>query len=180
MLVYELKSLFPMPSCSLNKFLLGEHFLLLSFTFLILNHVTMAFIEGNKTKGESQNGCFKKTKAKFSKKMNIYYSLIRISTCAYQGVRNVLSRKIWRALFSWKTRFEIRPFALLPTIYRVINFLQDKKTSPALSLKYKNITEILIEDSSNRLTSPLVEERVPYSHFKQCKKTTASFSLLSS
>ena len=68
LLVYELKSLFPMPSCSLNKFLLGENFLLLSFTFLILNHVTMAFIEGNKTKGESQNGCFKKTKAKFSKK----------------------------------------------------------------------------------------------------------------
>ena len=24
-------------------------------------------------------------------------------------------RKIWRALFSWNTRFEIRPFALLPT-----------------------------------------------------------------
>ena len=25
-------------------------------------------------------------------------------------------QKIWRALFSWNTRFEIRPFALLPTI----------------------------------------------------------------
>ena len=25
-------------------------------------------------------------------------------------------RKIWRALFSWNTDFEIRPFALLPTI----------------------------------------------------------------
>ena len=24
-------------------------------------------------------------------------------------------RKIWRALFSWNFRFEIRPFALLPT-----------------------------------------------------------------
>ena len=24
-------------------------------------------------------------------------------------------QKIWRALFSWNTRFEIRPFALLPT-----------------------------------------------------------------
>ena len=30
-------------------------------------------------------------------------------------VRNVVFRKLWRALFSWKTRFEIRPFALLPT-----------------------------------------------------------------
>ena len=26
-------------------------------------------------------------------------------------------RKIWRALFSRNTRFEIRPFALLPTYY---------------------------------------------------------------
>ena len=26
-------------------------------------------------------------------------------------------RKIWRALFSWNTRFEIRPFALSPTNY---------------------------------------------------------------
>ena len=27
-------------------------------------------------------------------------------------------RKIWRALFSWNTCFEIRPFALLPTNFR--------------------------------------------------------------
>ena len=27
-------------------------------------------------------------------------------------------RKIWRALFSWNTRFEIRPFALLPRNFR--------------------------------------------------------------
>ena len=42
-------------------------------------------------KGESQNGCFKKTKhAKFFKKTpNISYPLIRTRTCAYQGVRNV-------------------------------------------------------------------------------------------
>ena len=29
-------------------------------------------------------------------------------------------RKIWRALFSWTTGFEIRPFALLPTKYQWI------------------------------------------------------------
>ena len=29
-------------------------------------------------------------------------------------------RKIWRALFSWNTRFEIRPFTLLPTKYASI------------------------------------------------------------
>ena len=27
-------------------------------------------------------------------------------------------RKIWRALFSWNTRFEICPFALLPTTWQ--------------------------------------------------------------
>ena len=32
---------------------------------------------------------------------------IFIRTCAYHGVRNVF-RKIWRALFSWNTRFEVR------------------------------------------------------------------------
>ena len=27
-------------------------------------------------------------------------------------------REIWRALFSWNTSFEIRPFALLPSNYQ--------------------------------------------------------------
>ena len=59
-------------------------------------------------KGEPQNGCFKKTKhAKFSEKRK----------CAYQGIKMFVFRKIWRALFSWNTHFEIRPFALLLTIY---------------------------------------------------------------
>ena len=42
-------------------------------------------------KGESQNGCNKKTKhAKFpKKKTNISYPLIRTCRCAYQGVMNV-------------------------------------------------------------------------------------------
>ena len=40
-------------------------------------------------------------------------------TCAYQGVKNVrFFRKIWRAFFFWNTRFEIRPFALLPTSFK--------------------------------------------------------------
>ena len=50
-------------------------------------------------KGKSQNGCFKKTKhAKFSEKQTFltpWYAHVRVS---------------------WKARFEIRPFALLPTI----------------------------------------------------------------
>ena len=36
-------------------------------------------------------------------------------------------RKIWRALFSWNTRFEIRPFALSLTIYKRF-FLQNFET----------------------------------------------------
>ena len=56
--------------------------------------------------GESQNRCFKKTKhAKFSEKRTFLTPLYG---------------KIWRALFSWNTRFEIRSFALLPAKY---NFL---------------------------------------------------------
>ena len=52
------------------------------------------YIPSNKSsvirqKGESQNGCFKKTKhVKFSEKTNISNPLIRTPTCAYQGVRN--------------------------------------------------------------------------------------------
>ena len=42
--------------------------------------------------------------------------------CAYhQGVRNVRFRKIWRALFSCNTRFEIQTSALLPTIIHPIS-----------------------------------------------------------
>ena len=54
-------------------------------------------------KGESHNGCFKKTKhPKFFEKQA-------------GGKKMFVFRKIWRALFSWNTHFEIRPIALLPT-----------------------------------------------------------------
>ena len=52
---------------------------------------------------------------KIFRKTNISYPLIRTRMCAYQGVKMFLFPKIWRALFSYNTRFEIRPFALLPT-----------------------------------------------------------------
>ena len=35
------------------------------------------------------------------------------------GVRNVIFRKIWHTLFSCNTRFEIRPFILMPAIWRL-------------------------------------------------------------
>ena len=67
-------------------------------------------------KGESQNRCCKKTKhVKFSEKrtfLTYWYAHVRVHN---QGVRNIIFRKIWRALFSWNTCSEIRPFTLLPT-----------------------------------------------------------------
>ena len=52
-------------------------------------------------------------------KTNISYPLIRTRTCAYQGVRYIcFLRKIWLAEFYCYPRFEICPFALLPTNYR--------------------------------------------------------------
>ena len=50
-------------------------------------------------------------------KTNISLSPDQGGEC-YQEVRNVSFREILRALFSCKHRFEIRPFALLPTIIK--------------------------------------------------------------
>ena len=55
--------------------------------------------------GESQNGCFKKTKqAKFSEKR----------TCAYQGVRDDRFLESLTCFF-FKSPFRDSPFGLLPT-----------------------------------------------------------------
>ena len=76
-------------------------------------------------KGKSQNGCYKKTNhAKFSgKKTDISYPLIRILTCAYQGVRNVCFSKNLACLFSCNPCFEIRLCASLRTNW--YKFLKD-------------------------------------------------------
>ena len=66
--------------------------------------------------GESQNGFYKKNKArKIFRKKNIYYPLVRRRACACQEVMFIF-QKIWHALFSCNTRFEIRPIVLLATI----------------------------------------------------------------
>ena len=68
-------------------------------------------------KSQSQNEFFKKTKhAKFFKKGTFHTPWY--AHVGYQGVKSVRFSEIWRALFSWKTRFEIRSFTLLPTITR--------------------------------------------------------------
>ena len=49
-------------------------------------------------------------------------------------------RKIWRTLFSWNTRFEIHPFALLPTKYHlnmVVEFRAEAKLKQPLKVFYK-------------------------------------------
>ena len=57
----------------------------------VLKHLIYVFVMSvMRQKGESQNGCFKKTKhAKFSERTNISYPLIRARMCAYQGPKNV-------------------------------------------------------------------------------------------
>ena len=68
-------------------------------------------------KGESQNVCLKKTEhAKFSEKNEHSlapntHTYVRVSG----GKKYLFFQKIWGALFSWNTRFEIHPFASLPT-----------------------------------------------------------------
>ena len=91
-------------------------------------------------KGESQNGCFKKTKqVKFSEK-ETFLTPWYAHTCGYRVVRNVRFRKFWRALFSWNTRFDICPFTLLPMICHIwgntnpenSHKLSPKKNNPLL------------------------------------------------
>ena len=69
-------------------------------------------------KGESQKGCFKKTKrAKFSEKRTFLTPWYALRSVSIRGSEIFVFWKTWRALFFWNTHFEIRPFALLPTIY---------------------------------------------------------------
>ena len=62
-------------------------------------------------KGEPENGCYKKAKhVKISEKRTFL-------TPWYADVCMFVFWKIWWALFSCNTRFEIRPFGLLRTSY---------------------------------------------------------------
>ena len=70
---------------------------------------------GYKAKGQILKRFFQENKVRqIIRKTNISYPLIRTRTCACQGLRNVRFSEGWRALFSSKTSFEIRLFALLP------------------------------------------------------------------
>ena len=81
-----------------------------------LKQSTQSLFVRNKAKGRISKQVFQENKARqIFRKTNTSYPLIRTRIC--QGKKCSFFRKIWRALFSWNTRFEIRPFALLPTYY---------------------------------------------------------------
>ena len=82
-------------------------------------------IVGNKVKGRIPKRVFQDNKAcQIFRKVNISFPLrvrVRIS-----GKEMLVFREIWRTLFSWNTRFEICPFAFLPTVWSS-NFTFDRK-----------------------------------------------------
>ena len=97
-----------------------------SLNWLKLSGMTVYYKSSVKRhESESQSACFKKTKhGKFSEKLTFL-------TPWDAHVRMFVFRNIWRALFSWSTRFEIRLFALLPTkwcwwYYLLISDLYDQ------------------------------------------------------
>ena len=87
-------------------------------------------------KGESQNGCFKKTKhTKFSEKWNISYPLIRTHTCAYQGVRNVRFFGKFDVLCFLETpvfRFALLPYCRRNNAFDFGRDVRKKKSSNSL------------------------------------------------
>ena len=112
-------------------------------------------------KGESQNGCFKKAKhSKFSEKRTFLTSGMFTYACV-SGLRNIrFFRKIWRAFFSWNTRFEIRPFSLLPTIF-------SKKCTPQCLCFQNAFIKIFVEKFLCRTKKDGWVERCCMSFYKQ-------------
>ena len=74
----------------------------------------MAYIVGNKSKGWIPKRMFQENKARqIFRKANISYPLIRIRTCAYQGVKNVLFSEILACFIFLKHPFPDSPFCLI-------------------------------------------------------------------
>ena len=83
-------------------------------------------------KGESQNECYKKTKAcQILWKTNISYPVIRTGACAYQGVRNIFFfRKLGVLCFLVTPALIV---ALFPYYRQIINS-SDKKCDQLVDL----------------------------------------------
>ena len=69
----------------------------------------MIHFVGDKAKGRISKRVFQENNAR---------QIFRKTNISYQGVRKFVFQKTWRALFSWNTRFKIRPFAILPTNFK--------------------------------------------------------------
>ena len=93
-------------------------------------------------KTESQNRCFKKTKpVKFSVKrifLNPWYAHVHVRIWEWEMF---VFRKIWRALFSWNTRFEIRHFVLLLANCNVFSYCKSIKVILKFHSLFYNGTE---------------------------------------
>ena len=82
--------------------------------FLHFWFLTDLIITGDKAKGWISKRVLRENKARqIFRKLGISYTLIRTRVWFW---------KVWLALFSSNTRFESRPFALLPTLYNMILF----------------------------------------------------------
>ena len=96
--------------------------------YLFPNCIVVAHDVGNKAKGQILKRVFQENKPRqIFRKTNISYPLVRARMWAYQGVRNVRFSENLAWLFSWNIRFEIRPFALLPTICNLLTFIKQSK-----------------------------------------------------
>ena len=79
-------------------------------------HNKLSCFVGKKAKERISKRAFQENKAhQIFRKTNISYPLIPLRTCAYQEVRNYRFSENLTCFVFLNVRFEIRPFALLPT-----------------------------------------------------------------
>ena len=98
--------------------------------FRLMLEMISCFVS-NKAKSRISKRVLQKNKEpQIFRKTNISYPLIRTRTCPYQGGEKCsFFQKIWCALFSYNTYFEIRLFTLLPTDSYLFLSNKERKTS---------------------------------------------------
>ena len=85
-----------------------------------------------RTKGESQNGCFKKTKhPKFS------MCMVCVCTCAYQKVRNVRLSENLACFVFLKHPFWYSPFCLITDEISLLSFILKINTKVTFQYQWK-------------------------------------------
>ena len=82
--------------------------------------VPLEEIVGNKAKDRTSKRVFQENKARqiFRKNKHILPPVTQRYVCVSGDKKCLLFRRICRALFSWNARFEVLPFALLPTNFQ--------------------------------------------------------------